>query len=89
MARNNSKWIFPREILKEQSTSNFSHGSPIPRIRFIPGLKPAEFEQVAELMCYASGGLNTSFISLILPNIYRLTEKKSTQSPHIFLTDTP
>lgn len=63
----------------------------MPRIRFSPGLKPVEFEQVAELMCYASGGLNTSFISPIrsLPDIYRLMEKKCTQSPHIFLTNTP
>lgn len=63
----------------------------MPRIRFSPGLKPVESEQVAELMCYASGGLNTSLISLIcsLPDIYRLLEKKRTQSPHIFLTGTP
>lgn len=41
-------------------------------------------------MCYASRGLNTRFISLIcsLPYIYTLSEK-CTQSPHIFLTDTP
>lgn len=63
----------------------------MPRIRFSPGLKPVDFEQVAELMCYASGGLNTSFMSLIcsLPDIYRLLEKKCTQSPHICLTGTP
>lgn len=86
MARNNTKCIFPTEILKEQSTSNFSHESSMPRIRFSPGLKPAEFEQVAELMCYASGGLNTSFISLIcsLPDICRLIEKEvHTISPHL------
>lgn len=63
----------------------------MPRIRFSPGLKPVELEQVAELMCYASGGLNTNFISLIcsLPDIYRFIEKKCIQSPHIFLTGTP
>lgn len=41
------------QILKEWSTSNFSHGTSMARIKFSPGLKPAELEQVAELMCYA------------------------------------
>lgn len=85
MARNNTKWILPTEILKEHSTSNFSFESPMPEIRFIPGLKP-EFEQAAELMCYASGGLKSSFISLIclVPNIYRLTEKSAHNLPTSF-----
>lgn len=86
MARNTTKWVFPTEILKEHSTSNFSYESPMSGIRFIPGLKP-EFEQAAELMCCASGGLKSSFISLIslLPDklCVRLLKKAHTISPHL------
>lgn len=59
--RDNEKWELPTEILKECLRNHFSYGNPMPGISFSPGLKPAELEQAAELMCYASGGLNTRF----------------------------
>lgn len=93
IAKNNEKWQFPTEILKECSRNNFSYGNSMPGISFYPGLKPAELEQAAESRINAMPLEDwiLGFIPLVcsLPGIYRLLEKNCIQTAHIFLTGTP